>query len=101
MNRYTHYAPGGITDCDPALLGTAIADDLSNQACLLSLAKNKSSLIRVGGGENWGKLMNHALDFFRIMAIPATSSHHLSLSDTTYPTIQYICVNMKTRRTEP
>ena len=56
MNRYTHYAPGGITDCDPALLGTAIADDLSNQACLLSLAKNKSSLIRVGGGENWGKL---------------------------------------------
>lgn len=55
MNRYTHYAPGGITDCDPALLGTAIADDLSNQACLLSLAKNKSSLIRVGGGENWDK----------------------------------------------
>ena len=52
MNRYTHYAPSGITDCDP---GTTVADDLSNQACVLALARNKSSVIRVGGGENWGK----------------------------------------------
>lgn len=55
MNRYTQYAPGGITDCDPALLGTAVADDLSNQACLLALARGKPGLIRVGGGENFGK----------------------------------------------
>ncbi len=59
MNRYVHYAPDGITDCDAdaALLDTVVAKDLSNQACLLSLAKNKSSLIRVGGGENFGKLL--------------------------------------------
>jgi hypothetical protein len=52
MNQYTHYAPSGITDCDP--MGTTVADDLSNQACVLALARNKSSVIRVGGGENWG-----------------------------------------------
>ena len=57
MNRYTHYAPGGITDCDPALLGTAVADDLSNQACLLALARGKPGVIRVGGGENYGKFL--------------------------------------------
>ena len=57
MNKYTHYAPDGITDCDPALLGTMVADDLSNQACVLALARNKSSLIRVSGGENFGKLL--------------------------------------------
>ena len=57
MNRYTHYAPDGITDCDAVLLSTAVADDddFSNQACLLALARGKSSLIRVGGGENFGK----------------------------------------------
>ena len=57
MNRYTHYAPAGITDCDASILGTTVAEDLSNQPCLLSLAKNKSSLIRVGGGENFGKCL--------------------------------------------
>ena len=57
MNKYTHYAPDGITDCDPALIGTTVADDLSNQACVLALARNKSSLIRVGGGENFGELL--------------------------------------------
>ena len=58
MNRYTHYAPTGITDCDASILGSTVTEDLSdlsNQPCLLSLAKNKSSLIRVGGGENFGK----------------------------------------------
>ncbi|KAK1741548.1 FAD-binding domain-containing protein, partial [Skeletonema marinoi] len=54
MNRYTHYAPTGITDCDASILGSTVAEDLSTQPCLLSLAKNKSSLIRVGGGENFG-----------------------------------------------
>ena len=58
MNRYTHYSPTGITDCDAAaLLDTAVAKDLSDQPCLLSLANNKSSMIRVGGGENFGKFL--------------------------------------------
>ena len=55
MSRFVHYAAGGITDCDQALLGIAVADDLSNQACLLALARGKPGLIRVGGGENYGK----------------------------------------------
>jgi len=55
MNRYTHYSPTGILDCDASILGTKVAEDLNDQPCLLSLAKNKSSLIRVGGGENFGK----------------------------------------------
>ena len=56
MNRFTQYAPGGITECVAALLGnnTAVADDLSNQACLLALARGKPGVIRVGGGENYG-----------------------------------------------
>eukprot|EP00986_Skeletonema_menzelii_P012326 scaffold6756_cov109-Skeletonema_menzelii.AAC.1 len=62
MNRYTHYAPDGITDCDPALLGTAVADDLSNQACLLALARGKPGVIRVGGGENFDKLYRAVID---------------------------------------
>ena len=65
MNRYVHYAPDGITDCDAdaALLDTVVAKDLSNQACLLSLARNKSSLIRVGGGENFGKFLYYIMYF--------------------------------------
>ena len=53
MNRFTQY--GGITECVAAALGTAVADDLSNQACLLALARGKPGVIRVGGGENYGK----------------------------------------------
>ena len=55
MNRYTPYASGGITDCVAVLSDTAVADDLSNQACLLALARGKPGVIRVGGGENYGK----------------------------------------------
>ena len=55
MNRFTHYASGGITECDAALLDTTVADNLSNQACLLALARGKPGVIRVGGGENYGK----------------------------------------------
>ena len=57
MNRYTQYAitGNGITVCDPQSLGIAVKDDLSDQACQLSVAKNKPGVIRVGGGENWGK----------------------------------------------
>ena len=57
MNKYTQYAPDGITDCDPALSDSSVASDLSNQPCLLALARGKSSLIRVGGGENFGKIL--------------------------------------------
>eukprot|EP00985_Skeletonema_marinoi_P034247 scaffold43531_cov219-Skeletonema_marinoi.AAC.1 len=33
MNRYTHYAPTGITNCDTSILGSSstIAEDLSTQ----------------------------------------------------------------------
>ena len=55
MNKFTQYAAGGITDCVEALSDTTVADDLSNQACLLALARGKPGLIRVGGGENFGK----------------------------------------------
>ena len=55
MNRYKQYAPDGISDCDAALLGDVVAKDLSNQACLLALARGKPAVIRVGGGENFGK----------------------------------------------
>ena len=55
MSRFTQYASGGITECDAALLDTTVADDLSNQACLLALARGKPGVIRVGGGENYGK----------------------------------------------
>ncbi|KAK1733772.1 FAD-dependent oxidoreductase [Skeletonema marinoi] len=55
MNRYTCYAPTGITNCDAQSLGIAIKDNLSDQPCHLSVAKNKPAVIRVGGGENWDK----------------------------------------------
>jgi hypothetical protein len=69
MNRYTHYAPGGITDCVAALLDTdaAVADDLSNQACLLALARGKPGVIRVGGGENYGK--SSIVNRFRLLCL--------------------------------
>mmetsp|Transcript_8477 Transcript_8477/g.10697 ORF Transcript_8477/g.10697 Transcript_8477/m.10697 type:complete len:636 (-) Transcript_8477:263-2170(-) len=57
MNHYTQYSPTGIVDCEVSLLdGFSIAEDLSNQACALSLAKDKSAYVRVGGGENWDKV---------------------------------------------
>jgi hypothetical protein len=57
MNRFVHYAAGGITECVAALMDAAVADDLSNQACLLALARGKPGVIRVGGGENYGKYL--------------------------------------------
>jgi len=56
MNRYTQYSPTGIVDCDVSMLDGSIAADLSDQPCFLSLAKNKSAYVRVGGGENWHKV---------------------------------------------
>ena len=67
MNRYTHYAPGGITECVAALLDDAVADDLSNQACLLALARGKPGVIRVGGGENFGESSSLLNTLFHIM----------------------------------
>ena len=55
MNRFIQYAATGIVDCDPETLGIAVKDDLSDQACQLSVAKKKPGVIRVGGGENWGE----------------------------------------------
>lgn len=57
MNRYMQYSPTGIVDCDVSMmLDDSIAADLSSQPCALSLAKDKSAYIRVGGGENWNKV---------------------------------------------
>ena len=64
MNRYARYAPTGVVDCDPGDLDDAPAgepgettpgDALAGQPCRLSLAKNEAAVIRVGGGENWGR----------------------------------------------
>ena len=63
MNKFTQYAAGGITDCVASLLDTTVADDLSNQACLLALARGKPGVIRVGGGENYGKSLT-LFDYF-------------------------------------
>jgi FAD/FMN-containing dehydrogenase len=55
MNRFKQYATNdGVVDCDESL-DYGESPDLVNQPCMLSLAKNKTALIRVGGGENWDK----------------------------------------------
>ena len=57
MNRYHAYATSdGVIDCSTMDIG--VGDDLSlaEQPCRLSLAKGKDAVIRVGGGENWGKV---------------------------------------------
>lgn len=58
MHRYTQYSttPTGIVDCVASMLDGSAADDLSTQPCALSLAKDKSAYVRVGGGENWEKV---------------------------------------------
>jgi len=53
MNRYTPYAPTGLSDCDAS---TVDQETLTGQPCRLSLAKGKPAVIRVGGGENWDKI---------------------------------------------
>ena len=53
MHQYIPYATNlGPIDCDP----DALTDSLEDQPCKLSLAKNKTAVIRVGGGENWGQV---------------------------------------------
>ena len=59
---YKKYSPSGIVECtNTAILversnNIIVNQDLSNQACLLTLARNKKAYIRVGGGENWGEV---------------------------------------------
>jgi len=54
MNRYTHYTPTFVTDCD-ADNSVIDPETLDGQPCALSVAKNKTAIIRIGGGENWDK----------------------------------------------
>jgi FAD/FMN-containing dehydrogenase len=55
MNKFKQYATNdGVVDCDESQ-DYGESPDLANQPCMLSLAKNKTALIRVGGGENWDK----------------------------------------------
>ena len=57
--RFKRYSSTGIVECtDIAELlelanNATMNQDLSNQACLLALARKKNAYIRVGGGENW------------------------------------------------
>lgn len=54
MNRYTHYTRVSVTDCD-ADNSVIDPETLDGQPCALSVAKNKTAIIRIGGGENWDK----------------------------------------------
>jgi len=57
MNRYTQYSPTGIVDCDVSMVvDGSIAADIIKQPCALSVAKDKSAYVRVGGGENFDKV---------------------------------------------
>lgn len=56
MNQYKPYASDdGPIECE-ALQSTEMQNDLSNQACMLALARGKPATIRVGGGENFDKV---------------------------------------------
>ena len=79
MNRYKQYAPDGITDCDAALLGDVVAKDLSNQACLLALARGKPAVIRVGGGENFGKSFRVSCFMLRLLNILSNQHNDSSM----------------------
>lgn len=61
MRRYTPYVSDSITDCADNHKG--LDDDLSGQPCSLSLAKGKSGIIRVSGGENFGALYMAVRDY--------------------------------------
>ena len=89
MNRYTQYAiNNGVTDCDAS---SDSQEDIIS-ACRLSLAKGKSAVIRVGGGENWGEFKSptisnahHCLLFFP----PANYANYISCSiDKTYRAVK-------------
>lgn len=59
MHNFKPYATNeGPVDCDPS----SISDSLEDQPCKLSLAKGKTAVIRVGGGENWGQVYKSVSD---------------------------------------
>ena len=58
MNRYTRYADAdiGFYECSVGSSNsTSFKEDLSDQPCRLAFARNKPAMMRIGGGENWGK----------------------------------------------
>lgn len=66
MNHYTQYATrDGVIDC----VANETGDGLEDQPCRLSLAKNKSAVIRVGGGENWGKTIQSGYFFLHCFCV--------------------------------
>ena len=52
MHKFKKYSPKGLVECLSS--DSSLTHDLSNQPCLLALARNTSAYIRVGGGETWG-----------------------------------------------
>lgn len=59
MRNYVPYATNlGPVDCNP----DTVSGSLDDQPCKLSLAKNKTAVIRVGGGENWGQIYQSVRD---------------------------------------
>jgi hypothetical protein len=91
MNNYTQYATrDGVIDC----VANETGDGLEDQPCRLSLAKNKSAVIRVGGGENWGKTIQSG-HFFSFIASLYPNSLFVSMQ--TRPTVQFANL-MKNKR---
>ena len=72
--RYAEYASNGIVECSD-IDENVINQDLSNQACLMALARDKNAFIRVGGGENFGdvygsvRAFNEAQESFKYHAV--------------------------------
>jgi len=88
MNQYTRYASegeGSIIDCDADSSSSSSSSnvtDLSDQPCLLSLAKGKPAVIRVGGGENWGECPRYETneeERTRLLLIFVTTSRRTQL----------------------
>jgi hypothetical protein len=85
MNKYTQYATrDGVIDC----VADEIGDGLEDQPCRLSLAKNKSAVIRVGGGENWGKTIQSSF-WFRFSLNAYLYPNSLFMSMQIRPTVQF------------
>jgi len=74
MNQYKRYAIDdietyGIVECTStgqlvdSTENSTVNQDMSNQACLLTVARGKNAFIRVGGGENFDKLYRSVTAF--------------------------------------
>lgn len=55
MNKFQRYSSDGPNVCSMAQ-GAGFEDLLTNQPCLLALARGKSATLKVGGGENFDKV---------------------------------------------